>query len=167
MRGVVAGFGTEERREQALVALLDAGLAAETYSPRPPQIAPVHSRITWIMLGAAVVLGGCGFYALQCFAFVFNYRLDIGGRPYMSWPDFIPLTFFGAVLMAMVAGFAGFLISCRLPTLYDEIDEVEGFREASRDTWFVGVRTEDLEKVRLAHRTVEPLGPIVLRVLAV
>ena len=167
MRGVVAGFATEARREQALSSLLAAGLIAETYSPRPPKAIPVRSRIGWIMLIAGAVFGGCGLYALQCYAFVFNYRMDIGGRPFMSWPDFLPATFFGAILIAMIAGFAAFLISCRLPALYDEIDEVDGLREASRDTWFVAVRVEDLEKVRLAHMMVEPLDPVVLRVLAI
>jgi hypothetical protein len=166
MRGLVAGFGTEAGMERAFATLSAAGLRPETYSPLPPAAVPARSRISWVMLGAAVVLGGCGFFALQSYAFVFNYRLDIGGRPYLSWPDYLPLTFFGAVLMAMIAGFASFLIACRLPHLYDEIDEVDGIREATRDTWFVAVRTEEQEDIHFAHELVAPLDPIVMRVLA-
>ncbi len=164
MKGVVAGFGTEQAMERAFGRLRSAGLDVETYSPRPPETVPARSGISWIMLASGTVLGASGFFTLQSYAFVFNYRMNIGGRPLPSWPDYIPLTFFGAVLMAMIAGFAAFLIACRLPHLYDEVDEVGGFREASRDTWFVAVRTEDQEKIHLAHELMRPLGPVVLEV---
>lgn len=160
MDGVVAGFGTEEAMEQAYARLGAAGLKPETYTPHIPEKAGAVSRIPLAMLIAGLV-AAIGFFALQYYALGMNYPFDIGGRPYMSWPAYIPLVFEGAVLFAMVAGFVGFLIANRLPHLYDHIDEVEGFREASRDTYFVAVRTHDHDKIRLARELVRPLGPVV------
>jgi hypothetical protein len=164
MNGLVAGFATEEAMEQAFARLSAAGLDSETYSPRRPEQLPSRSWIPLAMLIFGLV-AAAGFFALQGYALGINYPFDIGGRPYLSWPAYIPLTFEGGVLLAMIAGFAGFLIACRLPALYDEIDEVDGFREASRDTWFVAVRTGQQDDIHLAHELVAPLGPVVLEAM--
>jgi len=161
MSGVVAGFGTEEAMEQAFARLHDAGLAGETYSPHPPEGAPKRSWIPAVILIGGFAAAG-GFFALQCYALMFNYPFDIGGRPLFSWPAYIPLAFEGGVLIAIFAGFFGFLIACRLPYLYDPIDEIDAFRAASRDTYFVAVRTGDPERIRQARELLRPLDPLLI-----
>lgn len=161
MSGVVAGFGTEEAMERAFERLRQAGLPSETYTPRPPERAPARSGVPLAMLIAGLG-GAAGFFYLQCYALIFNYPFDIGGRPALSWPAYIPLAFEGAVLFAVFAGFIGFLVANRLPHLYDPIDEVDGFREASRDAWFVAIRAEDHDTRRRAHELLRPLAPMVL-----
>lgn len=161
MHGVVAGFGTEQAMERAYARLQDVGFDVETYTPHPPQDVPARS---WIVLAILLsgLLGGAGFFALQCYALILNYPFDVGGRPLLSWPAYIPLTFEGGILLAMIAGFGGFMVANRLPRLYDPIDEVEGFSDASRDTWFVAVRTADHDRLRRARELLHPLGPVVL-----
>ena len=161
MSGVVAGFGTEDAMEQAFALLRNAGLEAETYTPHAPENMETGSWIPLAVL-AAGLLGAAGFFFLQCYAMIFNYPFDIGGRPLMSWPAYMPLTFEGGVLFAILAGFFCFLFANRLPHLYDPIDEIDAFREASRDTYFVAVRSDDHDRLRRAYELLRPLHPLVL-----
>ena len=83
--------------------------------------------------------------ALGCRAYssTVAYPFDIGGRPHFAWPSFIPTAFENAVLIAVVAGFAAFMVINRMPRLYDPVDEARRMREASSDGWFLPVRSED------------------------
>lgn len=165
MSGLVAGFGTEQAMEEAYERLCAAGLETETYTPRCPEKVGAVSWIPLAMLIAGLT-GATGFFALQAYALGLNYPFDTGGRPLLSWPAYIPFTFEGGVLLAMTTGFVCFLGANRLTyRLYDPIDEVEGFREASRDTYFVAIRTEDHDKIGRARELLNPLNPVVLETL--
>jgi Protein of unknown function (DUF3341) len=142
MRGVLAAFPTEAALERAVSRLGGDGIPSETYTPHPRRTDPPRS---WVPL-AVLVVGACGtacVFGLQVYATMQNYPFDIGGRPYFSWPAYVPMAFEFGVLFAVLAGFFGFLLACRLPRLYDPIDEVDAFRAASRDAFFVAVSSTD------------------------
>jgi hypothetical protein len=162
--GLLAGFATEQAMEQAFARLRAAGIDGDTYTPRRPENVGARSRLPLLMLLSGLIVAA-GLFALQAYALGMNYRFDVGGRPLLSWPAYIPLTFEGGVLAAMVAGFVGFLVANRLPHLYDTIDEIEGFREASRDTYFVAIRAEDHETIGRARELLRPLRPTVMEYL--
>jgi hypothetical protein len=42
----------------------------------------------WTLLGAFI--GGVGTYALEWYSAVFDYPINVGGRPTASWPAFLP-----------------------------------------------------------------------------
>jgi hypothetical protein len=142
MSGVVAAFASPEDLVAAIARLHDDGVRQiETYTPQAVQ----EDQRSWIPLVVAVagIGGAVAGLLMQAYAAAIGYRLDIGGRPLLSWPAFVPIAFEIGVLCAIVAGFFGFLIACRLPTLWAPIDEVAGFAEASRAGFFIAVRSDD------------------------
>src|SRR4051812_8890453 len=53
------------------------------------------------------LLGATTGYLLQAYSAVYDYPLNVGGRPLHSWPAFIPITFELAVLFAALGGVIG------------------------------------------------------------
>lgn len=110
----------------------------ETYSPAPV-FEDTSSPIPLIIM-AVGVLSAVGIFLLQAYAYTLAYPIDIGGRPDLAWPSFIPMAFEGGVLFAIGAGVGAFFFLNGMPCLYDPVDEADMFREASRDGWLLAVR---------------------------
>ena len=66
-----------------------------------------RSRVPFFTFVGAL-LGGAGGYFMQWYAAVVDYPVNIGGRPFHSWPMFVPVAFELAVLGGAFA--AGYLI---------------------------------------------------------
>jgi hypothetical protein len=136
---IVATFHCEADLGSALARLSAAGIGTvETYTPAPLTGADTASPIPFVIMLAGL-LGGAASFGLQVYSATVAYPLNIGGRPMLAWPSFIPTAFENAVLVAIVAGFAGFMIINRMPLLYDPVDEAESLREASGDRWCLSV----------------------------
>src|SRR5215470_6717281 len=56
------------------------------------------------------ILGGLGGFALQYGTSAFAYPLNVGGRPLLSIPAFIPVTFECTILLASCGAFIGKLL---------------------------------------------------------
>lgn len=162
MTTVLGAFTSSEALKTALPRLHEAGFhEIETYTPIASEEGP--SVLPLIILIAGVLGFTIGF-GMQAYADMVSYPLNIGGRPYLSWPAFIPIAFEIGVMSAMVAGFFGYFVVNRLPHLYDPIDEARLIRRASTDRWCVAVRTErpaDARRMlwRLAAHEVEEVPP--------
>ncbi|MDQ6621363.1 MAG: DUF3341 domain-containing protein [Pseudomonadota bacterium] len=89
------------------------------------------------------VAGGAGAYFLQWYTAVIDYPINSGGRPLHSWPAFIPATFELTVLGAALAIFFGLWALNGLPRLYHPVFNVEEFDLASRNRFFLAIRTSD------------------------
>lgn len=70
-----------------------------------------RSWVPWATLGLA--LFGIAFaQALQNYVMVWNWPMNFGGKPYASWPAFVPITFelmvlcaaIGSAIVAVIAG---------------------------------------------------------------
>jgi Protein of unknown function (DUF3341) len=161
MKGMLAGFESEQRLRLALQRLAAAQFEhVETYTPAPPdaELEPTGSPLPLLMFVAGM-LGFIGFFLLMTYADVRAYALDIGGRPDFAWPAFVPISFELGVLCAMSAGFLGYFVLCRMPQLHDPVDECESFRAASRDRWFVAVRSGAPQRLAQARTALEALQP--------
>src|SRR5262249_6244902 len=66
-----------------------------------------------ILIGG--ILGGSGGYSLEYWTQAVTWPMNIGGRPFHSWPHFIPVTFECTVLAASLAAFVGMLALNGLP----------------------------------------------------
>jgi hypothetical protein len=148
--GVLVAFESEKALTGALAALRSAEAGPmKTYTPKP--IEERHTIIPVVIL-AAGVLGFIASFALQTYANVFAYPINIGGRPGLSWPAFVPIAFENGILAAVLAGFFGYLIANRMPRLYEPVDECRAMRRAMRDLYCVAVQTKDPDRVRDALR---------------
>ena len=105
-------------------------------------LGPVRNRIPPLMLFGGLV-GGLGTLALQYYAAVIDYSINVGGRPDASWPAFIPAALEMTILFAALAGVVSILIGNGLPRLNHPLFNSERFEAASRDGLFVLLRADD------------------------
>src|SRR5436309_12371643 len=85
----------------------------DAYAPFPVEglseaIGFHKTKLPMIVL-AGGVLGCISGYALQYWTSAIDFPINVGGRPYHSWPSFIPITFEVTVLFAAFAAVLGLL----------------------------------------------------------
>jgi hypothetical protein len=100
-------------------------------------------RVPWLVLGGGVtgLLAGLG---LQVWVSAVAYPLNIGGRPYLSWPMFVPVTFELTILFAAFGAVFGMLILNGLPMPYHPVFNVPRFAErASQNGFFLAIEAVD------------------------
>ena len=157
IHGLLAEF---EKPEGLIVAANAARVSGfrdmDAYTPFPIEqlshaLGSHRSKMPLIVLIGGV-LGAVGGFGLQYWVSVIAYPLNIGGRPLNSWPAFIPPTFETTVLCAAGAAVFGMLALNGLPMPYHPVFNVERFRRASRDRYFLCIQSTDpkfdLEKTR-------------------
>ena len=158
MKSLLAGFESQREWARALDSLTAAHIeTVDTYTPAPPPD-DTGSPLPLAMFVAGMA-GFIGFFLLMTYADVVAYPQNIGGRPPFAWPVFVPIAFELGVLCAMVVGFFGYFVLCRLQRLYDPIDEASSFKHASCDGWFVAVRGNP-ERRAQARAILSTLGPV-------
>jgi Alternative complex III, ActD subunit len=155
--GLMAEFDDSEGLLEAARHAYEAGYRRlDAYSPFPVEgladaIGFHATKVPLIVLIGGLI--GCfgGFY-LQVYPNVFGYPLDIGGKPYYSWPAFIPITFEMTILCAALAAVFGMLALNGFPRPYHPVFNVPRFQLASRNRFFLCVMARDpqfnLEKTR-------------------
>jgi hypothetical protein len=99
-------------------------------------------------LPLAVLLGGiAGCFAgfsLCYWVSVVAYPLNIGGRPFNSWPSFIPVTFEVTILLASLTAVLAMIVLNGLPMPYHPVFNVKRFAQhASQDGLFLAIEAED------------------------
>lgn len=111
---------------------------------------------------AGAVLGATASYAIQWWANVRSYPLNIGGRPQHPVPAFIVPTFEGMVLGAALAAFVGLLLGLRLPRLWHAEHAIPGFERATVDRFWVRVDPRDVRAAdaALTARELASLQPL-------
>jgi hypothetical protein len=163
--GLVAEFENAGGLLRAAAGARDAGYKRmDAYSPFPVEglteaLGQHTTRLPLVVLIGGL-LGGVGGYLLQYWSMAVNYPLNVGGRPFHSWPLFIPVTFECTVLGAALAAVVGMLALNGLPMPYHPLFNVERFALATRDRFFLCIRAVD-PKFDLAEtrRFLEGLGP--------
>lgn len=146
--GYMAEFESPQALVDAAEKVRDAGyLKTDAFTPFPvaeldDALGIRRSALPWIIL-AAGIFGGLAGFAMQYFANVIHYPLNIGGRPVNSWPMFIPITFEMTILFsAFTAGIAMMLLN-GFPKHYHPVFNVPSFSKASSTSFFLCIEEAD------------------------
>lgn len=146
--GVMAEFSDAGALVHATKAAYAAGYRKmDTYTPYPVEecaeaIGFHHNRVALVVLLGALA-GMCGGYGLAYWVSAITYPINVGGRPFHSWPSFIPVTFESAILLGSICGVIGMLAMNKLPQPYHPVFNSPNFSRASRDRFFLCIESED------------------------
>ena len=146
--GLLAEFDTPGDLVHAAEQAYAAGYRKfDAYSPFPIEEASEavgfhKSRVPLIVLVGGL-LGGASGFGLQYWINVISYPLNIGGKPYDSWPAFIVPTFELTILFAGLCGVFGMFALNGLPMPYHPLFHSERFSLVTRDKFFLCVEAAD------------------------
>ena len=148
----IYGLLAEFEKQADLLAAAEAARTAgyrkmDAYSPYPIEglaeslgFARTHLPLVILMGG---IIGCVGGFGLQYWCAAVNFPENVGGRPFNSWPMFIPITFELTVLCAALAAVIGLFALNRLPMPYHPVFNVPRFVLASRDRFFLCIEAAD------------------------
>jgi hypothetical protein len=148
MYGLMAEFHTAEELIEAVHKVHEAGFRhVDALTPYPiEEVAHAlelpRSKMPLIVLGGGIT-GGLAGYMLQYWSQVLEYPMNIGGRPFHSWPAFIVPTFEMTILFAALSAVLGMFALNGLPEPYHPVFNVPRFALASRDLYFLVIEARD------------------------
>src|SRR3954470_11815430 len=146
--GLLAEFETPTALVEATEKARLAGYRKmDAYSPIPIEelseaLGLERTRLPKLVLLGGI-LGGLAGYGLEYWSQAIAYPLNIGGRPFHSWPQFIPVTFEMTVLGAALTAFVGMWALNGLPRPYHPVFNVPEFARASTDRFFLCIEAAD------------------------
>jgi hypothetical protein len=146
--GLMAEFDSPTAVVDAARRAYDAGYRKmDAYSPFPIEdlteaIGFRHTRLPMIVLTGGI-LGAVGGFGLQYWVSVIEYPLNVGGKPFLSWPSFIPVTFETTILVAALFAVLGMLALNGMPMPYHPVFNVPEFALASKDKFFLCLEATD------------------------
>jgi hypothetical protein len=146
--GLLAEFATPSDLYHACERVRDAGFTRwDAHTPFPVHgleqaMGLRRSALPWIVLVAGLTGAAFGF-GLQWWVHAVAYPLVISGKPYFSWPAFIPVTFELGVLFAAFGAVLGMLGLNRLPMLYHPLFRSKAFENATDDAFFISIESWD------------------------
>lgn len=125
LHGVMAEFRSARTLIRACEKTHEAGYRkVDAYTPYPIEevFEALHLRRSKVSLLVLIggILGCVGGFALCYWTSVIDYPMNVGGRPFNSWPAFIPVTFETTILVASLFAVVGMLALNGLPMPYHQ-----------------------------------------------
>jgi hypothetical protein len=146
--GIMAEFNSPGELVTAARAAREGGYRKlDAYSPFPIEdlndVLHLHKNRLPLIVLLGGLAGGIGGYLLQYYVTVWDYPINIGGRPLHSWPSYIVITFEMTILFAAISAVLGFLALCGLPMPYHPVFNTPRFAMASRSRFFLCIESDD------------------------
>jgi hypothetical protein len=163
--GLLAEFDEASKLMAGVRAARDKGYGRmDAYSPYPveglAEIMGMRDRRVPLLCLAGGALGAATGLGMQFYTNA-AYPIDIGGRPLFALPAFMLITFELAVLGAVGFAILGMLVLNHLPRLHHPVFDVDDFRLASDDRFFLVIFSDDprfdLRRTRGFLRGLQPV----------
>ena len=148
LHGVMAEYDSSQALVDAARKAVAEGFSkVEAYSPVPIEELNdiLHRKRTILpklVLGGGLAGMATGF-ALQYWASVVEYPMNVGGRPMASWTSFIVPSYELTILFASLTAAIGMALLSGLPQPYHPVFNVERFSMASSDKFFLVIESAD------------------------
>jgi len=146
--GLVGYFDTPADLYHACEKLRDQGY--KDFDAHTPF--PVHglenamglrpSRLPWIVLACGLTGAGSALL-MQIWMTVVDYPLIIGGKPFLTLPSYVPITFELTVLFSAFGTFFGMWGLNKLPRFFHPVMQHPSFGKATDDKFFVSIEATD------------------------
>jgi hypothetical protein len=149
LHGLVAEFETDREVVTAARKAYALGYRdMDAYTPYPVEdlaeaLGMRKNRVSLITLCCALT-GSLTGYGMQYLSAVWDYPINVGGRPFHSWPAFIPITFELTVLFGAIGGVIGMLALNGLPRPHHPIFDTPYFEEHSASHFYLCLEAGDL-----------------------
>ena len=163
--GLMAEFDSATNLVAAAHRTHEAGYERiDAYSPFPveglAEAIGFHRNEVPLVVLIGGLLGGLSAYAMQYWISAISYPINVGGKPYHSWPAFIVVTFEMTILFAGISAVLGMLALNGLPMPYHPVFNVPRFAFATKDRFFLIVFSSDPKyDPTETRRFLESLGP--------
>jgi hypothetical protein len=146
--GVMAEFDSAQALVDASKRAVAAGFTKmEAYSPIPVEelndiIHKKRTKLTMLILIGGLAGMATGF-GLQYWSSAIEYPMNIGGRPYATWPAFVIPSYELTILFSALTAAIGMFALNGLPQPYHPVFNVERFSMASSDKFFLVIESVD------------------------
>ncbi|MEW5882741.1 MAG: DUF3341 domain-containing protein [Armatimonadota bacterium] len=148
LRGFTAHYETPEALIEAARRAREAGYSRlDALTPYAVEglveaLGQRDDRVPKIVL-AGGVLGALSGFSLQVYVAAFDYPMNIGGRPNISWPSFIPITFECGVLAAALSALVGMLMLNGLPRPHHPVFDAPEIERVTDDRFVLFIESDD------------------------
>ena len=163
--GIMAEFDTATDMVDAANKVRLAGYThTDAFSPFPlheiDEALGIKRSILPLLVFAGGITGLLTGIGLQVWVHYIEYPLNVGGRPFISIPSFVPPAYELTILLAGFTAVFGMLFLNGLPRPYHPVFNVPRFALATREKFFLLIEAADpkydYEKVRSFMEELKP-----------
>lgn len=146
--GLLAEFDNPQQLFTACESVRDEGYRHwDAHTPFPVHgldgaMGMSASKVPWIVLGMALMGTTIGL-TLQWWTSAVDYPIMIAGKPFESWPAWVPVTFELTILLGAFGAVFGMLGLNKLPTFNHPLFNSQRFERATDDKFFIAIESRD------------------------
>ena len=146
--GLLAEFDTPGQLLKAATKVRQAGYTkTDAYSPFPihgmQEALGIRERAVAPIVLAGGLTGLIVGYGLEYWTMVIAYPMNVGGRPYHAWVNFIPPAFETTILFAAFSAVFGMLALNGLPRPHHPVFGAKRFALATSEKYFLAIVASD------------------------